>query len=384
MKISAVICEFSPFHFGHEYLISKIKEESDAVVCIMSGTFTERGELGIISKYDRAKAAVLGGADLVLELPFPFSLCGAERFANGGVDIINALGCVDEIAFGSETGDVNAIKAAAERLLSNDFLSALESKKGQSRRASFGDVYFDAYRALYGDDGLFSGSNDILAVSYARRVIQLGANISMRAIKRRGQDFNGGGDGFLSASEIRRRVLSGHDISKELPDYSYDVLKSAAERGELFCTDRLFLPLAGIYRTGGGERNAYEMNDEIYNRIISAFAHSASLFDVVRLAATKQYSYSKIRRAMIFGALGVLDSDVLTVPYTTLLAANNVGCRVLSSIRKSANIDIITKPSNYSGHAYELAQRADALAMLAGEKVFSSSENMKRSPVIIK
>lgn len=383
MKISAVICEFSPFHFGHEYLISKIKEQSDAVICVMSGTFTERGELGIMSKYDRAEAAILGGADLVLELPFPFSACGAERFAMGGVDVINALGCVDELAFGSERGDAAAIMTAARRVLSPEFSSALEAKMGQSRGTSFGDVYFGTYRSLYGDDGLFLGSNDILAVAYARRLIELGADIDMRAIVRRGQKFDGSGDGFLSASEIRRRQLSGGDTSGDLPKYSYDILKREADRGAIFSTELLFAPLAAIYRTGGGHAAAYEMNDEIYNRITSAFACATSLFGAVELAATKQFSPSKIRRAMMFGALGVMEDDVKRVEYTTLLAANSRGRDILSSIRKSAKIDIVTKPASYGGHAYNISCRADALAMLAAERALPSGENMKRSPIII-
>ena len=385
MKISAVICEFSPFHYGHEYLLKKIKEDSDAVIAIMSGGFTERGEVGIMSKYRRAHAAVLGGADLVLELPFPFSASGAEKFALGGVGVADALGCVDELAFGSECADTAMITEAAYRLSQNEFKRALADNIKNGRGEQYGSVYFDTYRALYGDTPLFNGSNDILALAYARRLVELGSKIKLRAIKRVGKSFSGEGGGFLSATELRREILSGRDVSALVPDYSAKLIADAEADGDIFDTERLFAPLAAIFRVCDMPEaaNAYECNDELYSRIKRAFADSRSFSEAIEKAATKRYSPSHVRRAVIFAATGVSGWNVQNVTYTQVLAANAVGCEILKSLKKTSKIDIITKPADYSSSAYVLAGKADALLMLARRRVGTAGENMTKSPVII-
>ena len=385
MKITAVICELSPFHFGHEHLFRRVKEESDAIVAVMSGGFTERGEVGIISKYARARAAISGGADLVLELPFPFSMSGAEKFALGGVDIARSLGCVDEIAFGSETGDVGAITQAAARVLSPEFSRALAAKTGTRHSEPYGAMYFDTYRELYGDARIFDGSNDILAIAYAKRLVETGSKIKIRAIKREGKNFAGEGDGYASASEIRRVILSGGDYARLLPDYSAREIASAIADGGIYDTERLFAPLAAIYRVSdtSGFGSAYEMGDELYNRIKSAFADGSSFSDVVDCAAAKSYSPSKVRRAMIFAAIGVTGWDIQKVSYTTVLGANKTGCEILKSIKKTAKIDVVTKPADYSSHAYFLAGKAEALVALARANPAPAGEMMKMSPVIV-
>ncbi|MBR6051315.1 MAG: nucleotidyltransferase family protein [Clostridia bacterium] len=385
MKITAVICELDPFHYGHEYLFRRVKEESDAVIAIMSGGFTERGEAAMLSKYARADAALYGGADLVLELPFPFSMSGAEKFALGGIDIARALGCVDEIAFGSETGDAGEINRAAARLCSTDFTRALAVKKGEAHSEPFGALYFDTYRALYGDGGIFNGSNDILAVSYAKRLYETGSKIKIRAVRREGRSYSGEGEGFSSASEIRRVILSGGDYAPLVPAYSAREITSALAGGSISETERLYAPLAAIYRVcdTSGFSSAYETGDELYNRIKSAFADGCSFSEVVGKAAAKSYSPSKVRRAMIFAALGVTGWDVAKVTYTTVLGANKTGCEILKSIKKTARIDVVTKPADYSSHAYGLAQKAEALVALARRSPAPAGEMMKMSPVIM-
>ena len=116
MTIAAVIAEYNPFHNGHEYMIQKIKEETgaDYVIAVMSGDFTQRGTPAIIDKYARTKQALLCGADLVLELPVCFATASAEGFAFGAVSILDKLGVVDSLVFGSESGDINCIKKVAD------------------------------------------------------------------------------------------------------------------------------------------------------------------------------------------------------------------------------------------------------------------------------
>ena len=108
MQVTAVICEYNPFHLGHEYQLKNIKE--NAVIAVMSGSFTQRGDAAVLSKYERAEIAVRCGADLVLELPFPYSSASAAVFGAAGVHIIRALGCVDALCFGSESDDISSLQ----------------------------------------------------------------------------------------------------------------------------------------------------------------------------------------------------------------------------------------------------------------------------------
>ena len=132
MKICAVICEYNPFHLGHAYQLAEMQKRG-AVIAVMSGSFTQRGDAAVLSKYDRAEIAVRCGADLVLELPFPYSSAPAEIFGGTGVRIAHALGCVDELCFGSETGDISSLVLLTERLQSEDFREALSTYLEKNR-----------------------------------------------------------------------------------------------------------------------------------------------------------------------------------------------------------------------------------------------------------
>lgn len=121
-KISGIICEFNPLHNGHAALLRHVRHETDgAVVCVMSGNFVQRGEVAVLDKWSRTRLALQNGADLVIELPLPWAMSGAEHFAYGGVFLLDALSCIDELWFGSECGDESKLKDTAEFLLSKDF-----------------------------------------------------------------------------------------------------------------------------------------------------------------------------------------------------------------------------------------------------------------------
>ena len=126
MKISAIICELNPLHSGHQALFAHAKARFGGLVCVLSGNFVQRGEPALLDKWARTRLALESGADLVLELPLPWALAGAERFAAGGVALARALGCVDTLLFGSEEGDIQPLWQLAEALLSPAFPQALQ------------------------------------------------------------------------------------------------------------------------------------------------------------------------------------------------------------------------------------------------------------------
>ena len=185
MTTVAIICEYNPFHRGHEYQIKRIREdfgEDTAIVCIMSGNFTQRGEIAFMPKGERAKCAVLGGANLVLELPFPFCSSSAEYFAKSGVKIADSLGCVDYLSFGSESGDIDALCNAAKIYLSDEFKEAFAALPDKA--LGYPVKCELAYRQIASDSELEFTSNNILAIEYIKALIESGSKIKPHTVLR--------------------------------------------------------------------------------------------------------------------------------------------------------------------------------------------------------
>ncbi len=391
MKNYAVICEYNPFHKGHEYLLSSVKKEGDTVTAIMSGELTERGELAVLSKYERAAAALSGGADLVLELPFPYSSSGSENFAFGGVDIVSRLGFIDALAFGAECGSADALYLAAKRTLSDEFLTAVSENTAAGAGKNYADIYFDTYRALYGDDGVFAGSNNILAVAYLSQIISRGDTLGFTAVKRAGQSYSGEGEGLASATSIRKMIYSGEDLSAVLPTYSYEILKNAVENGKISHPERIFPAVSAFLLSSSAEElSEYAENDfSLSCRLINAAKNAHTLDMLLSLAVTKKYSLSRVRRALLFAFFGVKKEKSAPVPYTLVLAANEKGRALLSRARRSASIPIITKPADYvkldgrGREAFELSLRAAALRGATLEAAESCADILRKKPYML-
>ena len=212
MKILAIICELNPFHNGHKYLIEKAKEMTGcgAVLCIMSGNFTQRGDMCIADKYARAKHAIFGGADLVIQLPSPFAVAPAEIFAKGAIKILSAIPEVTTLAFGCESGNKQDFINSAKLLIGENekFKSVLNEKLATGE--SYVKSYSCAFEACAGKKDLLSKPNNILALEYTKAILRTNANMNILPIKRIGADYNDGElkENFSSASAIRKNLTS--------------------------------------------------------------------------------------------------------------------------------------------------------------------------------
>lgn len=388
MKICAVICEYNPFHFGHAYLISEMKKRG-AVIAVMSGSFTQRGAPAVISKYERARAAVLGGADLVLELPFPYSVSCSERFAAAGVDIVSALGYVDALCFGSETGDIGLLQSAAARIASPAFSAALERRLSEGHNISYRSAFSEVYERIYGDC-LFNGSNDILALSYLLRLNQTASSVRPVAVRRVGESYEGRGDGVPSASSVRKMINDGdYDaVSRSVPTFMSEILCHDAANGRSAAGEKLFPIFAGFVRSGRGQNfdDVPDMTAELAARLYTAALHARDGEELLSMTETKRYSRSRIRRCILYTLLGIRKEDLAGVCYTTVLAANETGRQILSSIRRSARIPVITKPADYRRygetvrHAFELSARADSIWELLCDTPRDGAAMMREKP----
>lgn len=197
MKISAIICEFNPIHTGHKRLIEYAKSLSDKVVCIMSGNFVQRGMPACADKFDRARHALLCGADLVVELPTIFATASAEDFAYGGVKIASQLGA-DYLVFGSECGDINTLQQVAT-LLDDDQIN----QQIQAHLAN-GCSYPKAVSLAVGDP-ILDSPNNTLAIEYLRAIKMVDKKITPLTINRE-DNYNGAGVAFASSSALRKDV----------------------------------------------------------------------------------------------------------------------------------------------------------------------------------
>ena len=389
MKICAVVCEYNPFHFGHAYQISEMKKRG-AVIAVMSGSFMQRGDAAVLSKYDRAEIAVRCGADLVLELPFPYSSASAEIFGGAGVRIAHALGCVDELCFGSETGDISALCVLSERLDSEKFKEALSAYLAENPAQSYRSSVARTYRAFYGEDFPSNGSNDILALSYLSALQSLHSDIVPVAIMRKGENYNGDGEGFASATTVRALMRSGDwdSVFRCAPTETAERLFSASTGGRLAAAERIFPLFAALARTRSLDicSDLYDIPHDLAARLWKYGRESKDMEEFLSLTVSKNDSASRIRRAMLTVLMDVKKSDVGDVAYTTVLASNQTGREILSKLRKTASIPIVTKPADAKRfgddvtRAAALAANADAVWELLCDAPRSGSAMMREKP----
>ena len=378
-----IVCEYNPFHNGHLRQINEIKKVSgEPIICIMSGNFTQRGEVAIVDKYERAKMAIEAGADLVFELPVPFCCASAEYFASAGVYILNELG-VSKISFGSESADAEEIMRIAEIAASDTFKEECAKLSQGEGSAS---AYFELLASISGVDGI--KSNDILAIEYAKAIIKNRYVMKICPIKREGNAYR---DTELicgelpSASAIRESIFNGSlsEIQSFVPDSTLDILKS----NELADIENIQSGVLLALRLARPEKLDVAISDRgLINRICSLSHNSPNLEYLIEKLQTKRYTSAAIRRAILYILLGIRQSDLESFPtYTTLLGANDKGREYLSSIRKNErNISLVTKPADAENcRQLELDQKADALYSMCFNHKKRSAFCIKKSPYIL-
>lgn len=380
----AIIAEYNPFHKGHEYQINEARRifgEDSVISIILGGIFSQRGEPYVAPPYIRAEAAMRCGADLVVEMPFPFSCAPASIFARTGVEIAEKIGA-DILLFGSECGDIGRLSTLLERLDSEEIKTALASKDsdaiGKTR------AYAEALSETYESDMRIDLPNDILAVEYLRAIKKLGAKIKPYAILRKG-DYKSGDGEFPSASSLRRKYSSGGiaEIKHGIPEKAFEVFEKAEKSGLLFPDIEKLNSAVLLKLANEPESEIAFSSSGISGRLRNAAKESESISELLSKAATKRYTDAELSRAALYTLLSVkkaaLDAHVL---YTKLLAANSRGREILNS---NINIELLTKPADTAGLSAAakkqylntfLAERAYALC-LGGRY-----EHLKQSPKI--
>ena len=310
-NVIGIVAEYNPFHNGHARLIEQTRAQLGAVcpvVCVMSGDFVQRGSPAVYSKFARAEAAVRCGADLVLELPLPWSLSSAEGFARGAVGLLGSLGVVTHLGFGSECGELDPLQRVAEALL--------DPLLGEDLRAELrSGIPFAAARqqAVARRVGalaeLLQAPNNILAVEYLKAIYDQRLELHPLTVLRTGAQHDRFAEGNIrSASELRMRIGAGEDVSAFLPRAAAEIFAREKTRGrgpvlpevlESALLSRLRMLPQTVYNALPGA------TEGLGNSLYRAAHEEPTLDGVLAAAKSKRYALARIRRMTMCAALGV-------------------------------------------------------------------------------
>ena len=370
MKVVGIVAEYNPFHGGHRHHIQETRRRVGecAVVAAMSGNFVQRGDCAIADKWTRAKAALEGGADLVLELPTVWAAASAEHFAYGAVSLLKEAGA-EVLSFGSESGDSQLLRRAARCLDAPEFQSALRSYL--DRGLPFAVCRQAAAEDLLGKEGAscLGTPNDNLGVEYLKTARRLGWEPEVIAVPRVGAAHDGGDhERYPSASFLREQILS-----EKLPMENPASLRYN-ERGVLS-------RLRGM--TEEDFARLPDCGEGLAVRLEEAARKAVTLEEVYDLAKTKRYAHARIRRAVLWAALGLTASDrPEEPPYLRVLGANERGRTVLKQMKTER--PVITKPAHGKGiPLLELEARCTDFYGLCRENITPCGAEWTKSPVIL-
>lgn len=337
MKKIGIICEYNPFHNGHLYHIEKIKEmyPESLIVLVMSSSFTERGELSILNKWEKTEIALNFGIDLVIELPFVFASQSADIFARGAVNILKELS-VDTLVFGSESNDPNKLIDIAKIQLENkayDNIVKSYLDKGENYPTAMSKALSNICKDTV------TLPNDILGLSYTKEILKQNANIEIVTIKRT-NDFHNKelNNKIVSASAIRNN-LNDENLNNYVPDITYNFLKEKKQNNNYFNY------LKYKILTEQEEISKYQTVDEgIHNRILKYIEESNSIEELIEKVKTKRYTYNKLQRMFTHILCGFTKEDAkdIKINYIRVLGFNNKGIKHLNKIKKETTIPIIT------------------------------------------
>ena len=334
MKTVGIICEYNPLHRGHQKQIGLIREQfgpDTAVCCLMSGNYVQRGAPAVVDKSLRARAAILAGADLVLELPVTYALSSAEGFAAGGVRILSSF--CDVLCFGSETGDKKTLLTTARFLLSEEFPPLLrqELQKG----LSFPAARQAALENMGLDGSLLRRPNDILAVEYCKAILAGNRAITPMPIPRRGSYHETLPDPENpSATALRTLMESGAPWLPYVPEDAAPVLS----QGKLH-TLRAGEPAILARLRAMEERDFAALpygSEGLWRKLMRAVRQEASLEEILTAVKSKRYTRSRLDRMVLCAFLGLTEADLLSpAPYVRVLAFNGRGRAILKEARKT-------------------------------------------------
>ena len=340
MHIAGIVAEYDPFHNGHKKHIDSMRATGAThIAAVISGSFTQRGEPAMLTKFDRAKMALAGGIDLVLELPLPWAMASAERFALGGVSILHALGCVDTLSFGSESGDTVALQELAALIDTDIYKQAL--KASLATGITYAAARQKAAEQCKADNLaiLLESPNNTLGLEYIRAASKVGANFCFHTLKRVGAAHNTAetNDNIASASYLRAllRENKTDDAMMYIPNTATNVMKSAVAAGHT-ATRTEILEHALLAQLRSMEMDDLAalpyISEGLEHRLYHAIRTANTYDQLLNAVKTRRYTAARLRRVLWAALLGMPTEKRHPTPsYIRILAMNERGREILSA-----------------------------------------------------
>ena len=368
MKTVGLITEYNPFHNGHAYHIEKAKmlTGADRVIVVMSGDFVQRGAPAVMPKHLRAESALLSGASLILELPVCFATGSAEYFAQGAISLLNQLGCIDSICFGSECGDLHLLKEIAQLLADEPIEYQAALKQALKEGASFPAARQEALN-IYSDkySEILASPNNILGIEYLKALAKIHSKIEPFTIKRIGAGYHDMDiDGqFSSATAIRSDIYQLADVNSssesiplthiqtQVPSSCHELMKKNYQIRYPIKSDDFSLLLKAklLSETAGSLSHYLDISPELANRILRLRNDYLSFEQFCDLLKTKELTRSRISRSFIHVLLGITN-DWLTAmkapaSYARILGFRRDHADLLGILKRTSDIPLITSPA---------------------------------------
>lgn len=378
MRVNGIIAEYNPFHSGHEYHLKESRNctGADYTIVVMSGNFVQRGAPALVEKFYRAEMALRGGADLILELPAIYATASAEYFATGAVTLLDRLGVVTDLCFGSECGDVEILRQIAEILVEEPevYKTSLKDylKQGLSYPNARNDALVQNYPHLGQHKEVFSSPNNILGIEYIKAILRRNSTMSAMTIQRRGAGHHSRfpADNQCSALAIRQALYAGTDVSflkNNMPEQAAEILTaqlsaSGPVRSDDF-SDLLYYKL--IQERDYGFEKYQDVPASLSDRIRSYMDEYRSFDNFCDILKTKDMTYTRISRSLLHILLNIKKFDMDRakimgiVPYARVLGFRKSASPLLNEIKNHSLLPLVTKAAD----AEKLLER-DAYDML--------------------
>lgn len=345
--ILGIVSEYNPFHNGHIHHleISKQLTKTDFTVAVMSGNFVQRGDTALVDKWTRTEMALKSGIDLVIELPTVYALSSAENFADGAVKILNSLGVVDFISFGSEIGEITPLLDVANILYKEpkEFSSLITAQLRSG--LSYPKAREIAISQFFGSSqkysSIVSNPNNILGVEYLKALKKHRSHIRPLTIKRDYADYNSNQEknGIASATAIRTMIKNKKNVHKVIPYESYELLEKCINEGKVIPSLAVFEKeiIYTLRKMSLSEiAELPDVAEGLENKIKAAANNFNTLEELIANIKSKRYTQSRIQRILLYALLDISKKDITqskrVTPYIRVLGFNKHGKRIISAI----------------------------------------------------
>lgn len=360
MKATGLIVEYNPMHQGHLYHIQKAREltNCDVVICVMSGNFVQRGEPAIINKFSRASIAINNGIDIVIELPFVYSVQSSDYFCKETIRILSELK-VSNIIFGSESGDINLFKDIAKAIYQDEDKYNSYVKNTMDKGYRYPDACNQALSKLLNKS--ITTPNDILGLGYVKEVIRNNYDINIDCIKRTSDYLSNQDKDLSSAFSIRNTLLNDSSFKNKLLGDEYF--------NELYYLDDYFKYLNYQLNiiTKEALSNIHLVDEGIENLILKNINQYDNMNDFINSLTSKRYTRTRIQRMIIHILMNNTKQDIknaLDIDYIRILKMNDIGQQYLSSIKNNIDSKLVSNFSSYQHPALDIEFKATKLLSL--------------------